>query len=281
MRGGKRMHVVLLHEAARLVTGEPVEGLDSAAPSIEVLQTHALVHDDLIDDSPTRRGGPSAYYACRERFPNHPRAAPLDPFRRLLRRRGLEPLVRHRPVPLVDPGTGHERGSVPDCSADDVDEAVALANETSFGLGGVVFSADPAAAQAVAERMDTGSVGVNFFGANHNASFGGRHDSGLVIDTASRACPSTSPSNRFTGASGDVRRRPAADDFVGTRSRASQPVDANGPPPADRPRRCSVPGRAPPLQRVQPPSARSTANFPVSARSASAARSAESGRTHT
>ncbi|CAM5432896.1 Polyprenyl synthetase family protein OS=Streptomyces tendae OX=1932 GN=GUR47_05620 PE=3 SV=1 [Streptomyces tendae] len=75
LRGGKRMRVVLLHEAARLVTAEPVEGLDAAALSVELLQTHGLVHDDLIDDSATRRGGPTTYYAYRERFPHHPRAA--------------------------------------------------------------------------------------------------------------------------------------------------------------------------------------------------------------
>ncbi|MFI8946459.1 polyprenyl synthetase family protein [Streptomyces sp. NPDC053750] len=75
LRGGKRMRVVLLHEAARLVTAEPVEGLDAAALSVELLQTHGLVHDDLIDDSATRRGGPTTYYAYRERFPGHPRAA--------------------------------------------------------------------------------------------------------------------------------------------------------------------------------------------------------------
>ncbi|MDR6978382.1 geranylgeranyl diphosphate synthase type I [Streptomyces sp. 3330] len=75
LRGGKRMRVVLLHEAAGLVTDEPVEGLDAAALSIELLQTHGLVHDDLIDDSPTRRGGPSTYYAYRERFPGRPRTA--------------------------------------------------------------------------------------------------------------------------------------------------------------------------------------------------------------
>jgi aldehyde dehydrogenase (NAD+) len=63
-----------------------------------------------------------------------------------------------------------------------VDEAVALANDTSYGLGGIVFSSDPEAAIAVAERMDTGSVGVNFFGSNHNAPFGGRHDSGLGVE---------------------------------------------------------------------------------------------------
>ncbi|MBF6357043.1 aldehyde dehydrogenase family protein [Nocardia higoensis] len=65
---------------------------------------------------------------------------------------------------------------------DDIDEAVALANNTSFGLGGVVFSTDPVAAQAVAERIDSGSVGVNFFASNHNAPFGGRHDSGLGVE---------------------------------------------------------------------------------------------------
>ncbi|MGN3953812.1 polyprenyl synthetase family protein [Streptomyces sp. ESR1.13] len=75
MRGGKRMRVVLLYEAARLVTEEPVEGLDAAALSVELLQTHGLVHDDLIDDSATRRGGPTTYYAYRERYPAHPRAA--------------------------------------------------------------------------------------------------------------------------------------------------------------------------------------------------------------
>ncbi|GAA4984071.1 polyprenyl synthetase family protein [Kitasatospora paranensis] len=75
LRGGKRMRVVLLHEAARLVTDGRVDGLDAAGLSIELLHTHGLVHDDLIDDSPIRRGGPSTYYAYRDRFPAHPQAA--------------------------------------------------------------------------------------------------------------------------------------------------------------------------------------------------------------
>lgn len=61
----------------------------------------------------------------------------------------------------------------------DLDEAVALANNTEFGLGGLVFGQDEQAALAVADRMDTGSVGINFFASNHAAPFGGRHDSGL------------------------------------------------------------------------------------------------------
>ncbi|MCX4745700.1 polyprenyl synthetase family protein [Kitasatospora sp. NBC_01287] len=76
LRGGKRLRVALLHEAARLVsTDEDLPGLDDAALSIELLQTHGLVHDDIIDNSPTRRGAPSTYYAYRARFPDHPQAA--------------------------------------------------------------------------------------------------------------------------------------------------------------------------------------------------------------
>lgn len=61
----------------------------------------------------------------------------------------------------------------------DIDDAVELANNTEFGLGGLVFGQDTEAALAVADRMDTGSVGINFFASNHSAPFGGRHDSGL------------------------------------------------------------------------------------------------------
>ncbi|MEU6232168.1 polyprenyl synthetase family protein [Kitasatospora sp. NPDC047058] len=75
LRGGKRLRVALLYEAARLVTTDPVPGLAEAALSIELLQTHGLVHDDVIDDSPLRRGGPSTYYAYRQDFPEADRTA--------------------------------------------------------------------------------------------------------------------------------------------------------------------------------------------------------------
>ncbi|WP_231443965.1 aldehyde dehydrogenase family protein [Brevibacterium zhoupengii] len=64
----------------------------------------------------------------------------------------------------------------------DVQEAIDLANNTEFGLGGIVFGTDAERAQEVAEQVDSGSVGVNFFGSNHNAPFGGRHDSGLGVE---------------------------------------------------------------------------------------------------
>ncbi|MGO4857287.1 aldehyde dehydrogenase family protein [Arthrobacter sp. 2MCAF14] len=63
-----------------------------------------------------------------------------------------------------------------------VDMAVALANNTEFGLGGIVFGVDEARAMEVARRVDSGSVGINFFGSNHAAPFGGRNDSGLGVE---------------------------------------------------------------------------------------------------
>lgn len=61
-------------------------------------------------------------------------------------------------------------------------EAIALANNTEFGLGGIIFGADEDNALAVARQVDSGSVGINFFGSNHSAPFGGRHDSGMGVE---------------------------------------------------------------------------------------------------
>jgi aldehyde dehydrogenase (NAD+) len=65
---------------------------------------------------------------------------------------------------------------------DQVHDAVDLANNTQFGLGGIVFGADHAEAVAVARQVDSGSVGINFFASNHQAPFGGRKDSGLGVE---------------------------------------------------------------------------------------------------
>ncbi|TRW43154.1 aldehyde dehydrogenase family protein, partial [Georgenia yuyongxinii] len=65
---------------------------------------------------------------------------------------------------------------------EDVEQAVALANDTTFGLGGIVFSSDAERAYQVARRVNTGSIGLNFFASNHSAPFGGRGDSGLGVE---------------------------------------------------------------------------------------------------
>jgi aldehyde dehydrogenase (NAD+) len=64
----------------------------------------------------------------------------------------------------------------------DDDEAVAIANDSEFGLGGGVWSGDPVRAYGAARRMRTGSVIVNGGGGgglNPYAPFGGYKHSGL------------------------------------------------------------------------------------------------------
>jgi len=62
----------------------------------------------------------------------------------------------------------------------DESEAVELANNSSFGLGGVVFSADAARAQEVADLLDTGMVWINSpQGSMADLPFGGTKRSGV------------------------------------------------------------------------------------------------------
>lgn len=50
---------------------------------------------------------------------------------------------------------------VPLIRFDNVDDAIAMANDSEFGLGGSVWSSDPDRAQAVAQRLETGTVWIN------------------------------------------------------------------------------------------------------------------------
>jgi len=61
---------------------------------------------------------------------------------------------------------------------DDDDEAVAIANNSRYGLAGAVWSADEERAMAVARRMRTGAVDVNGGRFNPLAPFGGYKQSG-------------------------------------------------------------------------------------------------------
>src|SRR5436309_3056793 len=59
-------------------------------------------------------------------------------------------------------------------------EAVDLANSSSFGLGGAVYSADPERAQEVADMLDTGMVWINSpTGSMADLPFGGTKRSGV------------------------------------------------------------------------------------------------------
>jgi acyl-CoA reductase-like NAD-dependent aldehyde dehydrogenase len=65
---------------------------------------------------------------------------------------------------------------------DDEDDAVRIANDSAFGLGGSIFTSDPDRAEQFARRIETGSVGINFYGSNLAAPFGGWKDSGLGME---------------------------------------------------------------------------------------------------
>jgi aldehyde dehydrogenase (NAD+) len=62
---------------------------------------------------------------------------------------------------------------------DGVDDAVAIANDSEFGLGGSVWSRDAERAQDVAKRVQTGSIGINHYMLDPAAPFGGVKASGI------------------------------------------------------------------------------------------------------
>jgi aldehyde dehydrogenase (NAD+) len=62
---------------------------------------------------------------------------------------------------------------------DDVDDAVRLANDSDFGLGGSVWSEDPERALSVANRVRTGSIGINSYVNDPASPFGGIKASGM------------------------------------------------------------------------------------------------------
>ena len=61
----------------------------------------------------------------------------------------------------------------------DVDEAIRLANDSDYGLGGSVWSEDPQRALEVANRIRTGSIGINSYVNDPVSPFGGIKASGL------------------------------------------------------------------------------------------------------
>lgn len=61
----------------------------------------------------------------------------------------------------------------------DDDDAIAIANDSEFGLGGTVWTSDRDRGIAVARRVQSGNVGINYFMPDPAAPFGGIKASGL------------------------------------------------------------------------------------------------------
>ena len=62
---------------------------------------------------------------------------------------------------------------------DSDEQAIALANDSEFGLAGTVWSTDTDRATEVAREMHTGTVGINDYQLDMNAPFGGVKASGI------------------------------------------------------------------------------------------------------
>ncbi|MFV0463240.1 MAG: polyprenyl synthetase family protein [Nostocoides sp.] len=61
LRGGKRLRAGFLYWGYRAAGGRDSAALIRAASAMEMFQAAALIHDDVMDDSDTRRGQPAAH----------------------------------------------------------------------------------------------------------------------------------------------------------------------------------------------------------------------------
>ncbi len=68
---------------------------------------------------------------------------------------------------------------------DDDDEAIAISNDSDYGLYDYVFSGDSARAMGIARQLRAGNVGINTLQRNHEAPFGGFKQSGVGRDGGS------------------------------------------------------------------------------------------------
>jgi geranylgeranyl diphosphate synthase type I len=63
LRGGKRFRALLVLAGYHLATGKEPSAAVPAAAALEHFQSWMLIHDDIIDHSATRRGGPTLHRA--------------------------------------------------------------------------------------------------------------------------------------------------------------------------------------------------------------------------
>lgn len=65
---------------------------------------------------------------------------------------------------------------------DDVDEAIARANDSEYGLGGTIWTGDVRRGIAIAGRTETGTIWVNqHFSLPLDVPFGGTKQSGIGL----------------------------------------------------------------------------------------------------
>jgi acyl-CoA reductase-like NAD-dependent aldehyde dehydrogenase len=77
---------------------------------------------------------------------------------------------------------------VPFAAFDRIEDAVALANDTDYGLVAYLFTRDLATATRVSEALEAGTVAVNHGAVNTNyAPYAGWKDSGYGVELSRNA----------------------------------------------------------------------------------------------
>ncbi len=66
LRGGKRVRSILVTKGYQAVGGKDLDRARKASVSLELIQSMLLIHDDIIDESPERRGAPSFHKLMEE-----------------------------------------------------------------------------------------------------------------------------------------------------------------------------------------------------------------------
>ena len=118
LQGGKRLRAAFCYWGWRAANGPDGPPIYAAAAALELLHASALVHDDLIDESDTRRGRPSVHRQFASRHAERGWRGPAAAFGagtailigdillgwtdELLADSGLEPQALHRGRPVLD-----------------------------------------------------------------------------------------------------------------------------------------------------------------------------------
>ena len=147
--------------AREMVVGNPLDPAVTCGPmASEQHRDRVLSYIDIARNTSARlvAGGPSS--EPRGWFVQPTVFADVDNHDRLAREEVFGPVIAVIPF-------------------DDDDDAVRIANDSNFGLGGSVWSGDEERGISVARRIRTGTVGVNYYSLALNAPFGGMKDSGI------------------------------------------------------------------------------------------------------
>ncbi|MFF1553181.1 aldehyde dehydrogenase family protein [Rhodococcus erythropolis] len=152
---------VVAHFAQQII-GDPFDPRTTLGPlsSVGAVDNLQALYDDAVANGATvllaggRIEGPGAYFKPAV-------LTDITPNMRLYAEEAFGPLLTVYRVP-------------------DVEAAIRLANDSPYGLGATVFTADPDEADMVSRRLDVGSVGINeWVCAPVEAPFGGTKRSGV------------------------------------------------------------------------------------------------------